>query len=129
MGAFCLHANQFLTLRRCATSFLFTQRRAVVFSVEKSKQEEVNAIIRVLAALCTDEQLQYSTFLVPEQRFIPDMYLQGLDEMPLQDDLFECATALLRHRLLTFVQFQERERSDAHRCGREESKALHNRSF
>ena len=46
-------------------------------------------VIRVLAAFCTDEQLQYSTLLVPEQRFVPDMYLQGLDEMPLQDDLFE----------------------------------------
>jgi hypothetical protein len=63
----------------------------VVFSIEKSKHEEANEIIRVLASLCSAEQLQYSTLLVQEQRFIPDLYLQGLDEMPLQDDLFECA--------------------------------------
>jgi hypothetical protein len=74
---------------RCATSFLFTHRRAVVFSAEKSKQDEVNSIIRVLAAFCTSEQLQFSSELVPEQQFIPDMHLQGLDHMPLPDDLFE----------------------------------------
>ena len=69
---------------RCTTSFLFTQRRAVVFSSEKS-------IVRVLAALCSAEQLQFSSLLVPEQQFIPDMYLQGLDQMPLAEDLFESA--------------------------------------
>jgi hypothetical protein len=90
---------------RCATSFLFTQRRAVVFSADKTKHDEVNAIIRVLAALCADEQLQYSSLLVPEQRFIPDMYLQGLDDIPLPDDLFECATTSLRQWQLTFPYF------------------------
>jgi hypothetical protein len=76
---------------RCTTSFLFTQRRAVVFSSEKSKEDEVNSIVRVLAALCSAEQLQFSSLLVPEQQFIPDMYLQGLDQMPLAEDLFESA--------------------------------------
>jgi hypothetical protein len=61
--------------------------------VEQSKEDEVNSIVRVLAALCSAEQLQFSSLLVPEQRnlqqFIPDMYLQGLDQIPLVDDLFE----------------------------------------
>ncbi len=71
------------------TSFLFTQHRAVVFSYDESKQQEVNSIIGVLATLCTSEQLQYSSDLIPGQRFIPDMYLQGTDVEPLHDDLFE----------------------------------------
>jgi hypothetical protein len=41
--------------------------------------------------LCSAEQLQFSSLLVPEQQFIPDMYLQGLDQMPLAEDLFESA--------------------------------------
>jgi hypothetical protein len=60
-----------------------------VFSSEKSNADSVNSIIRALAALCTPELLQYSKLLVPNQIFIPDMYLQGLDEMPLLDDLLE----------------------------------------
>jgi len=79
---------------KCAFSFLCTQRRAVVFSSEKSNADSVNSIIRALAALCTPELLQYSKLLVPDQIFIPDMYLQGLDEMPLLDDLLECGQPL-----------------------------------
>jgi len=92
---------EFMTL--CATSFLFTQRRAVVFSTEKSKEDQVNSIIRVLAALCTSEQLQYSAILIPDQQFIPDMYLQGLDHMPHADDLFECA------HVLTLIDVDEKK--------------------